>query len=78
MYPSPLPEVKGSENPSDGMGQFSHSTSSPQPTLLAPSPPLVQIPQDVQQSFTSDAAIGLHYQMSSESQTYISGEMNTE
>ena len=67
MYPSPLPEIQAPEKSSDGMGQFLYSTvSSPQPTLLAPSNP-VQIPQNVQQSFASDAAIGLDYQMSSES-----------
>jgi len=77
MYPSPIPEIQEPEKPSD-MSQFMYSTvSSPQPTLHASSTPVVQIPQNVQQSFASDAAIGLHYQMSSESQSQVH-EMNAE
>ena len=67
MYPSPLPEIQGPEKYLSDAGQFLYSTTtSPQPTLQVPSPQVVQVPQNVQQSFAADAAIGLHYQMSSE------------
>ena len=76
MYPSPIPEIQGTEKLNDmAQGQFLYTTaSSPQASTLQASPSpvvhptVVQIPQNLQQSFAADAALGLQFQMSSESQ----------
>ena len=73
MYPSPIPEIQGAEKSADMMapGQFLYTTaSSPQTSTLQPSP-VAQIPQNIQQSFAGDAALGLQFQMSSESWSTI-------
>ena len=66
MYPA-LPEIPSEKH--QETGQFLCSTVAAQPahqTIPASPPPIIQLPATIQQSFTSDAAIGLHYQMSSE------------
>jgi len=57
MYPSPIPEIQGAEKSADMMApaQFLYTTASPSPQ------------QDIQQSFAAGAALGLQFQMSSES-----------
>jgi len=68
MYPSPIPEVQGAEKSADMMapGQFLYTAaSSPQMSTLQRSP-VAHIPQNIQQSFAGDAALGLQFQMSSE------------
>ena len=68
MYPSPIPEIQTTEKSADmAKGQFLYTAAS-SPTLQAPQ--VVQIPQSVPQSVASDAAIGLQYQMASESHFY--------
>ena len=66
MYPA-LPEMPNEKV--QETGQFMYSTVAGQlPALQATAanqPSVIQLPAPIQQSFTSDAAIGLHYQMSS-------------
>jgi len=71
MYPSPIPEIQGAEKSTDMIapGQFLYTTAS-SPQTLQPSP-VAQIPQNIQQSFAGDAALGLQFQMSSESWSTI-------
>jgi len=60
MYPSPIPEIQGAEKSTDMMApaQFLYTRTA----SLTPSPQ-----QDIQQSFAAGAALGLQFQMSSES-----------